>query len=135
MEEKRARAQKANELLRVIASCGRTFFSGRREGDVSRLYVDYRGHVVFWDAYSVRDIRLSYKYWGWKQGFSHGGTLRDFVNALAWYIRTGEPIPDCHLSRWPDNYWGYGDDMEKVRAKAVELGIYLPEAQAEAAAG
>lgn len=126
-EGKQARAEKASELLKTIASCGRRFFSGRRPTDTSRFFIGSQGHVWFWDAYSARDIHLGYKYWGWEQGFSHGGTLREFVNALAWYIRTGEPIPDCHLSRWPENYWGYGDDMERVRAKAVELGIARAE--------
>lgn len=127
-KDKHDRASQANELLKIIASCGRRFFSGRNPTETSRFYVNYRGHVYFWDAYSVRDICLSYKYWGYKQGFSHGGTLRDFVSALAWYIRTGEPIPDCHLPK--DNYWGYGDDMEKVRAKATELGIAKAEVKA-----
>lgn len=128
-ESKQDRAKKANELIETIASCGRRFFDQSWCGrGICRFEIDQRGRLWFWDDLSETRIYLGYKYW--QKGFSHGGTLRDFVNALAWYIRTGEPIPDCHLSPWPKNYWGYGDDMEQVRTKAVELGI----ARAEVAA-
>lgn len=126
MDDKRDRAKKANELIEVVAAHGRNFFGDKpnRLGVVSRFEIDYRGHIWFWDAYSRVRIYLGYKHWS--KGFSHGGTLRDFVNALARYIRTGETIPSCYLGPWShngDNYWGYGDDMRVVRAKASALGI------------
>jgi hypothetical protein len=115
---KRERARKANELIDTIAFCGRRFFNHRY--GVSHFRVDVRGRVWFWDGFTAALIYVAYKHWS--KGFSQGGTLRDLVNALRDYIRTGEPLGAWRFD-YDKNYWGYGDDMGIVQAKAIELGI------------
>lgn len=56
--------------------------------------------------------------------------MKRFVEYLADYIRTGKPITNQYvLGPWDEwmcngDLWGYGDDMEKVRELAIDLGIY-----------
>jgi hypothetical protein len=116
------RAQKANELIETIASHGRQFFNHRH--GVSRFEVDSRGRIWFWDGYTAVRIYVAYKHWS--KGFTQGGTLRDLICALRDYIRTGQSIHSEHFGPWwycNNDLWGYGDAMEAVRAKALELGI------------
>jgi hypothetical protein len=122
---KSERLQKANALLETIADCGRKFF--RHNDLVSRFELDRRGRIWFIDAYRSARIYTHYTRGRWR-GFSEGGTLRDLVIALRNYIATGKLINPVHFGPWPDWYcdgdvWGYGQDMEKVRAKAIELEI------------
>lgn len=111
----------ANNLIEVIASTGRHFF---RNGDtVSRFELDSRSRLWLLDCYGAR-IYLHYKYW--QRGFSGGGTLRNLINALKAYILVGYPVPPGHFGPWPQSIhdgdlWGYGADMETVRAAAEKL--------------
>lgn len=129
---KASRANIANELLRVIAACGRQFFS--HDGRVACFDVDGRGHVWFVDAYSQKRIYTHYRY-NWR-GFTNGGTLRALVENLRDYIRTGEP-PSLGLGPWPaelcgGDLWGYGTDMQRVRTAAVALGLAPANASVKA---
>jgi hypothetical protein len=131
IDTKRERCERANELLRVIASCGRRFFSQdedrlqRMENpQISRLEVDDRGRVWFTDKYTQKRIYLHYEYW--KRGFSDGGTLRSLVCSLRDYIMTGKRLHAWHFGPWPAEYcrgdlWGYGEDMQQVRDAALRL--------------
>ena len=117
------RAEQANQFLEAVASCGRKFFA--YNGRVSRFEVDGRGRVWFVDAYRERRIYAHYQ--GDWRGFSEGGTLRSLVCTLRDFIRTGEQKP-LHLGPWPDwicdgDLWGYGPDMETVRASAKACGL------------
>jgi len=112
------RADIANAFIRVIANCGRKFFA--HSGEVSRLVVDSRGRVWFFDAYSKRDIYVAYRY-HWR-GFTEGGTLRCLIERLRDFVRTGER-PRLALGPWPPEFcngdlWGYGADMQLVRDAA-----------------
>ena len=68
------------------------------------------------------------------RGFSEGGTLRQLVERLSEFIMWDRPIPAHILGPWPDwvcggDPWGYGDDMDAVRAVARALGLVeVPEA-------
>lgn len=123
---KTQRAARANALIKAISGCGRKFFAYPDHHGVSRFEVDGRGRIWFVDGYTGRRIYLHYKYW--QRGFSEGGTLRALICALREFIATGEPIPSSHLGPWPQyicdgDLWGYGDNMQIVRACAAELNI------------
>lgn len=123
MQDKQQRAETANKLLEVIASCGRRFF--RYESAVATFEVDAQGRVWLNDEYSKRRIYTHYRY-EWR-GFTHGGTLRTLIEKLRDYIRTGDP-QRLGLGPWPQWYcdgdlWGYGDAMQQVRDAAQSLGL------------
>ena len=129
LDAKRMRAQKANEFLREIAGCGRRFF--HHAGRISAFEADYGGRVWFEDAYSQKRIYTHYRY-KWR-GFTNGGTLRALVERLRDYISTGHS-PNLNLGPWPEHLcdgdlWGYGDDMQRVRAAAQRLFENATEAQ------
>lgn len=120
--DREERANKANQFIQVIASCGRRFFGYEV---TSHFQVDDRGRIWFWDGGSGRKIYTHYR-WQWK-GFSEGGTLETLIRNLKVYIHRGT-LPKLNLGPWPDwicdgDLWGYGEDMEKVReaAKALEV--------------
>lgn len=126
MGDKLERMKKANELLETIAAHGRKFFDYPKRNGVSHFDVDARGRIWFVDGWAGHRIYLHYKYWG--RGFSEGGTLKSLVNALVKFIRDGELVPTSHLGPWPEWYcggdpWGYGDEMQAVREKAISLGV------------
>ncbi len=124
MSEKDKRLEQANELLKVIANCGRKFFF--HNGRVSHFEIDGRGRVWFIDAYREARIYTHYIQGRW-HGFSEGGTLRDLVIRLRDYILSGKqvgkvfgPFPDWYSDGDP---WGYGSDMQFVYQSAVRLAI------------
>lgn len=126
MQEKQQRAIKVNELILTIANCGRRFFYSKEKNRYAKIEVDDRGRVWWTDDYSGRRIYTHYPYWS--KGFTHGGALRELVNAFRNYITKGKQVSCKTFGPWPDWYcdgdlWGYGDDMEQVRDKAKQLGI------------
>jgi hypothetical protein len=129
MSEKQERTDKANELIRVIAGCGRKFFLYKLPGGtdiISKMILAETGHIYFMDAHTLKDIYTHYtRRW---RGFSEGGTLRDVIIGFRDYIRTGQPLTFNAFGPWPDWYsggdpWGYGADMKIVHDAAVRLGI------------
>lgn len=118
------RLASANKLIACIAAHGRGFFMGPK-GNPSRIVE--RGKRLYWaDASSGKEIYLHYQY-RWR-GFSGGGTLKQFVEALKVYIMAGEKVA-CLLGPWPKwvckgDLWSYGEDMKIVREEAIELGVY-----------
>lgn len=125
LHERRARAEKANELIAAIAGCGRRFF--RHEEQVARMEVDRRGRVWFVDHYTQARMCTNRKgYWA---RFTGGGTLRGVIERLHRYIMTGERLPAGIFGPWPrsvgaeGDLWGYGGAMQEVRDTAVTLRI------------
>ena len=131
---KTGRVDLANEIIRIISQHGRRFFSlsaERREplpeseDRISRFELDARGRIWFIDKWSQRKIYTAYRY-RWRH-FSEGGTLRELVNSLRDYIRTGEGLGvlSLRLGPFPEwlcggDPWGYGADMGTMRAKVIE---------------
>lgn len=145
-DDKAARLEHANALIRVIASHGRRFFhfgGGNVYDPVTKetrfvtadrtsCFELRRGRVYFIDAYSQRAIythrtAITSR---WK-GFSNGGTLRSLVEDMRDYIVHGRPI-----ARWKiviqqlnakgleDNVWGYPvEAAQAVRDAAYALPI------------
>lgn len=121
MRTERLRA--VNELIIFISSAGRRFF--QHNGRVSQVEMDHRYRLWLNDCWGHR-IYLHYCYQTWR--FSSGGTMWSLIQAFRCYIQNGVQLR-YGLGPWPDwicggDLWGYGDDMEKVRERATELGIY-----------
>lgn len=124
MKKDKDRSQRlriANHFLQIIGTHGRQFFNFK--GEISRFEI-WNGHIYFIDSYTRKSIYLSYKYW--QRGFTQGGTMRALVNALADYIRGKRTLPIDYLGPWhpmlcDGDLWGYGDSMEEVRKKCIEL--------------
>lgn len=128
MKEKIERLRVVNELIRTIASCGRHFFE--YQGDVAYLELGPRGRVWLHDEFTKKRIYTHYSgYWG---GFTNGDTMRELIVYLRKYITAGRRPPELLFGPWPDwvcrgDLWGYGEDMQVVRDKALELGITRQE--------
>jgi len=130
------RLVEVNELLAVIASCGRRFFA--HETRVARFELQ-RGHIVFVDHYTELVIYVEMKHLTWR-GFSGGRTLRLLVRQLMVFIQRGAPLPENTFGSWPgwiceEDRWGYGDDMQLVRDAAIRLGLVVERAEAVKEAG
>lgn len=125
------RIDRANALLRAIATTGRRFFS-YTDGGVTRVsYFDRLGpssRLWLIDAYTQHPVYLHHPPGRRWRGFTGGGTLQRLVVALRDFIRHGQPVSPGHFGPWPDvlcggDLWGYGDDMAIVRQVARDLGI------------
>ena len=127
MSTKHERCEAANELLKEIANCGRRFFY--HDGRVSRFEIDYRGRIWFIDKYREARLYCHGPYALTSPAFTEGGTLASLCRSLAaCFIQDGMPIHQSSLGPWPEwlcdgDLWGYGEDMEKIRDRAAELGV------------
>ena len=116
---KAERIADANYLLLQISMVGRRFFYNARHNRVARFEQTIDGKLWFRDDYTDKRVYVAYK--GRWRHFSHGGTLQGLVDALAGYIRTGQPINSSCFGPWPEylcegDLWGYGKDvMETLR--------------------
>ena len=136
---KQRRTEQVNQAIRVIADHGRRFFYSQAINRYASIEVDARGKVWFIDDYSGKRIFTHPTTFGgrWK-GFSHGGTLRNLVEAFRDYICTGEQLHLGYLGLerqniTDGNIWGYDDtSMQAVREKAGALPVFRQRA-AEAA--
>lgn len=135
--EVRGRLEVANELIRVIATCGRCFFARPLREDVRISYfeLDPGGRLWFVDSWRGNRICLQNVNHPWR-GFHQGGTLRSLVTQLRNFVRSGTPLRKGTLGPWPKSccdgdLWGYGKDMETVREAARRLGL-LPSKEGEA---
>lgn len=120
---KQTRCLNANVLLVAIANHGRHFF--RHRDSVSSFSIDARGRIWFHDTGSDTRIYVSDTTGAW-HGFSEGGTLRDLCRDLVKHIQHDHKLHN--LGPWPNwlcngDLWGYGDEMETIRAIATTLHI------------
>ncbi|WP_323142772.1 hypothetical protein [Massilia phyllosphaerae] len=120
-EQKAARVAEVNKLLKSISNFGRRFFYSKQHDRVASMMIGKTGHVYFVDDYSGKPIYTAYQ--GHWRGFSHGGTLKSLVQALAEYIRTGKQLSMDWIGpeRFDQsNIWGYAaDEMAKCRAEVA----------------
>lgn len=120
---KKERLKNANELIKVLSTCGRKFF--QHKGFTSYMEVSAQGHVYFHDYYTKKRIYTHYtRQWS---GFTSGGTLRTLIECLRDYITRGEQMHrDYFIPKEPGEFgnpWGYGKDISIVGEAAVRLGI------------
>lgn len=125
--DKNERCKLANELIDVIANCGRKFFNHeihKNNPGVISYFLIRNNRVYFVDGYVQKSIyAYDYKYFRYK--FSEGGTMKALTLDLAEYIRTGEPTNAKNgYGGVYCQHWGYPEeDMKKVQEKAVEIGF------------
>lgn len=135
LERRRERCGRVNEFMVEIGNVGRGFFYRPQTGKRARMEVDSRGRVWFIDDYSDKRI-FTHREGRW-DGFSHGGTLKQLVQAFQVFITEDggkDFVPAGHFGPWKDilcegDLWGYGfEAMDHVRAAAVRLGIVRSDA-------
>lgn len=118
---KSQRLQIANEIIRMIGSCGRTFFNYQ---DTISFFELIEGRLWFCDSYSKKQIYVAYR--GKWRGFTNGGTMRSLIENLRDFITHRAPIK-AYFGPWPDwicegDLWGYGKEtMETLRADLQPL--------------
>lgn len=124
-EQKAARVAEVNQLIKTISTYGRRFFYSERFGRVAHMAIAKSGHLYFVDDYSGKLIYIAYQ--GRWKGFSHGGTLKKLVEALAEYVRTGRRLRMDWIGpeRFDQsNIWGYAEDeMAKCRTEAAKSPV------------
>ncbi|SFI71182.1 hypothetical protein SAMN05216206_2807 [Pseudomonas guineae] len=137
---KHQRAEQVNQAIKIIADHGRRFFYSQASGLYASVEVDARGKVWWIDDYTGKRIYTHPNTWGnrWR-GFSHGGTLRDLVEAFRDYICTGKQLSPFYLGperhRITDgNIWGYSTEaMTAVREQAGTLPVFRQSQQQDTA--
>lgn len=126
---KQERLEAVNELIKVIASCGRRFFSETSDNKpfISYMKIDERGRIWFVDSWTKKPVYTHY-HGDWKH-FTHGGTLRRLVECFKNHITKGIQINADYfqpvMSNGFKNPWGYDDDILIVKEAAVRLGVAL----------
>lgn len=131
---KQQRVEQVNQVIRIIADHGRRFFYSQSVNRYASMEVDARGKVWLTDDYTGKRIFTHKTVWGGRwRGFSHGGTLRNLVEAFRDYIRTGAPLNPGYLGpeRFDDsNIWGYDEaGMKAVREQAGALPVFRQPVQ------
>jgi hypothetical protein len=125
MSAKHERVAEVNALIKTISDYGRRFFFNERSNRVAHMFIGHRGHLYFVDDYSGVPIYVAYS--GRWSRFSHGGTLRNLVDELANYVRTGAQLSIGWIGpeRFDDsNIWGYAaEEMAKCRAEAAKSPV------------
>jgi hypothetical protein len=117
VEVLRARYKEANEVIAIIAAHGRRFLYSQVNDRTAKFGLDGVNQIWYVDDFTgMKIFPFGEQRW---PGFSHGGTLKGVVGALAHYIKTGEPVPVSYFA--DDNHWAYGDDMRKVREEVVKF--------------
>lgn len=128
-----ARVEDVNKVIKLIGDHGRRFFyypayTGAEHGTYSYFAFAKQHLLMFVDGRTLNAINPENT--GRWERFSHGGTLREMVVALAQYVNTGEPIPIdyiCTPRRDPanGNIWGYPDTAaESLRAAVMQLPVF-----------
>lgn len=129
LQQREERLTQANELLVTIAQCGRHFF--RHEYEAGQFHISRfelrHGRTWFIDKYRETAILPSHPSTRWSK-FTEGGTLRILVRDLARWIALNEQPVLNHFGPWHHWYsdgdpWGYGAEMEQVRAHARRIGF------------
>jgi hypothetical protein len=118
-EKRHERLGHANALIKVISQHGRRFFWNEVAQRVARLELDERGKVWWIDDYRATRV-CTEKIGGYEhrwQGFSHGGTLKQLVQMMRDYVKTGEKIPAGYV---PLDCWGYNDQAAEATREAVK---------------
>lgn len=130
-----ARLAEANEVIRHVSSFGRRFFYSARFDRTARLEITAGGRIVFVDDFTDRRVN-PFREERW-ENFSHGGTMKALVGALANYVRTGEQMHPGHFGPWTMLYgdlWGYGlEEMDRLRAAVAGSPCIRPRVEREEA--
>lgn len=115
------RFEKANQLIRLIATTDRHFFESR--GYIGQFMIDDDNELTYIDEYTRKRVNINKETVEWKD-FNHGGTLKRFIYSLGEWIR-GEKD---YFKNVYSTSWGYTmQGMNNVVEKARELGMIEPD--------
>jgi hypothetical protein len=125
---KQARVKKANAVIKIISEHGRRFFYSSIYDRTSKFGLDRHGQTWYVDDHSGMKLYPFHVEKKWP-GFTHGGTLKNLVAALAQYIATGEKLAIGYFPLEHDAHlWAYGQDvMQEVRRLVMETGVVIEE--------
>jgi len=130
LDWQRERAERANQLIIIIATHGRRFFYNKKTGLYAHVEIDENRRVWWTDEHSEKRIYIQRTQFGSKMaGFTHGGTLRSLAESIRDYILEEKLLSRRHIAE-PCSYgdiWGYGEDAEVVRQKAFQLPMFLAD--------
>lgn len=118
----KARAKKANTVIRIISDHGHRYFYSPAYNRVAALGLDKVGQVWYIDCLTGMKI---YPFGdGRWPGFSNGRTLQALVAKLAQYIVDGIPLALDNFPLENDvKHWAYGQSaMKEVRRLVLETG-------------
>lgn len=131
---KQERLDECNFLIEKISTHGRKFFNyQKRTGRTSRLEIGFQERVYFIDGYTGERIYTHRRFCHWR-GFSEGGTLKAWVEAMRDYITFGDKcnldaICPRGIGRDTGNIWGYSDtEADKLRESVKHLEMFNHEA-------
>lgn len=121
---KQARARKANAVIKIISDHGRRFFYSSIYERTSKFGLDRHGQTWYVDDHSGMKLYPFNVEKKWP-GFTHGGTLKNLIAALANYVATGEKLSIGYFPLERDDVlWAYGQDvMKEVRRLVLETGV------------
>lgn len=137
MSDKERRIEIVNQIIREIAAHDRKFLSNHSdvriptdEQRIGYFYIRYDGRLYFMDHCGKKSLPVymsTDQPWMLKK-LRMGGTLQSLLSDFSRYIRTGKY--SNHANGHGGLYcshWGYEpESMERIRAKARELGYLAP---------
>ena len=121
--ERQERLKSVNELIILIASCGRKFF--RYKNNIARFEKSgERQKIWYIDRYTQKKV-YPYPQAVGNPNFCEGHTLWCLVMDLRKYIMDGIQLVNLN-----SDYWGYhNEDIKKIYDKAYSLGIVTENAK------
>ena len=127
---KEQRLADINELIKVIGSKDRKFFSSHADEknpntEVFYAYFFIKGKSLYFvDAYTRKEIVMRVKDYEHPRFFSHGGTMWGLAKDFRDYILTGNYTNHKHgYGGLYCPHWGYSEQsMQEIRSFAVSIG-------------
>lgn len=122
---KQKRLDECNFLIEQIAKHGRKFFNYEdRTGRISKLELGFQQRVYFIDGYTGTRIYTHRRWCRWR-GFSEGGTLKGWIEAMRDYITFGtkcnlRAICPKGIGRKSGNIWGYSESEAEKLIEAIK---------------
>lgn len=130
LETKLKRLEECNFLIEQIAAHGRKFFNYKEHtGRISKLEIGFQQRVYFIDGYTGERIYTHRRWCHWR-GFSEGGTLKGWIEAMRDHITFGtklnlDAICPRGIGRTKGNIWGYSDEEAlKLKESIKHLALF-----------
>lgn len=122
------RVADVNKVIGAVSRHGRRFFWNEENNDAAKLILDESGFVSYVDHYTGAVIPVK-KDEPWN-GFSNGGTLKQFVIGLAEYVYAGETMHIHNIGLPRANIengyiWGYSQSaIDSVLAEIAGSPVF-----------
>lgn len=123
INNKQARIDIVNKIIKTIALKGRQFFLNKKDNDMAYIFIKNKRLYMHNESNKI-DMCLSTKNGYPPKKFHHGGTLWALTKDFCHFIKTGEK--SNHLNGYGGllcPHWGYTEsDMDEIQGNARELG-------------